>query len=262
MKNILRFYFLLVFLYGSQSFGATFTGPGGDIPTFGTTSGVVSFPVTVAGEPGSIIAGGTEPDINVPAILGYNTEITNISLFGVQHTFASDLDLRLVSPEGISYTFNLDNGGSTGLDVASDIIFDVANTDCADTWTSSTSLAQPENGLLFETVENTCGPIEATFSFVCAMNVGEIVGDDINGTWTLEITDDAGGDSGTFTNFSITFASITPPVIDSGGLPIDPLACAAPVPVPVFTPLGLVATIGGLLWFGRRRKALKVTTGK
>lgn len=29
--------------------------------------------------------------------------------------------------------------------------------------------------------------------------------------------------------------------------------------VPIFTPLGIAMTIGGLLWFGRRRKAIKVT---
>ena len=34
-----------------------------------------------------------------------------------------------------------------------------------------------------------------------------------------------------------------------------------PTAVPLFTPLGLIATISGLLWFGRRRKAMKVTTG-
>ena len=31
--------------------------------------------------------------------------------------------------------------------------------------------------------------------------------------------------------------------------------------VPIFTPIGLAVTIGGLLWFGRRRKAMKVTSG-
>ncbi len=36
------------------------------------------------------------------------------------------------------------------------------------------------------------------------------------------------------------------------------MAPTAPTAVPLFTPIGLIATIGGLLWFGRRRKAIKL----
>ena len=232
MKNITRFCFLLVFLSGSQSFGATYTGPGGALTPPGLTSGVVTFPFVVAGEPGSVIPGGTVPDIMVPAVLGYNTQITNITLVTAQHTFASDLDLRLISPGGVIYTFNTDNGGSTGLDVASDVIFDITSTDCADTWTSSTSATQPENGMLFETSENTCGPIDTTFSFQCVLGVGEINGDEVNGNWILEITDDAGGDTGSFVSFSITFDTMTPPAMDTGGTPIDPASCMTPPDAP------------------------------
>ena len=42
---------------------------------------------------------------------------------------------------------------------------------------------------------------------------------------------------------------------------LPPAPAPAPTSVPIFTPLGIVATISGLLWFGRRRKAMKVTTG-
>ena len=118
MKTTTRLCFISLLLFGSQSFADTYVGPGGDLTPPGLTSGVVTFPFVVAGEPGSVIPGGSAPDINVPAILGYNTQITNITMFNVQHTFASDLDLRLVSPNGVIYTFNTDNGGSTGLDVA------------------------------------------------------------------------------------------------------------------------------------------------
>ena len=38
-----------------------------------------------------------------------------------------------------------------------------------------------------------------------------------------------------------------------------PPAPSDPTAVPIFTPIGLIATISGLLWFGRRRKAIKLT---
>lgn len=260
MQGISRLSLLVILLYASQSFGQTATGAGGPVPSAGS-SGVVTFPAVLAGAPGSTIPGGAVPDINVPAILGYNTEITNITLTDVQHTFAADLDLRLISPGGITYTFNTDNGGSTGLDIASDMVFDVASADCADNWTSSGSAAQPENGLLFETAENVCGPIVATFDYVCAVNAGEIVGDEVNGTWSLEVTDDAGGDVGSFTDFSITFASIAPPAVDSNAVAIDPLACqaAAPAAVPAMGPLALLALaasvgLAGAFAASRRRR--------
>lgn len=217
-------------------FGQTISGTGGPFTPAGTTSGVVTYTATASGIAGSTIAGGTCPttgvaiaDLDVPATLGYNTEITNITLINAQHTFASDLDLRLISPNGVELTFNLDNGGSTGLDVASDMCFDITSADCADSWTSSTSAAQPENCLLFETVENTCGPLAAEYTWVCGTNTGIFDGVEVNGTWTLEITDDAGGDTGSFDSFTITFGPVMPSATDSNGEPIDLLACCVDI---------------------------------
>lgn len=217
-------------------FGQTISGAGGPFTPAGTTSGVVTYTATAAGIAGSTLTGGTCPstglviaDQPVPATLGYNTEITNITLFNAQHTFAADLDLRLIAPDGTVLTFNLDNGGSTGLDVASDMCYDITSTDCADTWTSSTSASQPENCLLFETVENTCGPLEATFAFVCGNNAGIFDGIAVDGEWTLEVTDDAGGDTGSFDSFSITFGPLTPPDTDPMGTPIDLLSCCVDI---------------------------------
>ena len=202
MKNRLL---TLLFAFAAPMlvFGQTITGTGGAFTPPGTTSGVVSYTATAAGLTGSTLTGGTcastglvIADMAVPATLGYNTEITNITLFGAQHTFASDLDLRLVSPNGTVLTFNTDNGGSTGLDVTSDMCYDITSQTCADSWTSSTSAAQPENCLLFEISENTCGPLEAGFNFICGTNSGIFDAIAADGEWTLEITDDAGGDTG------------------------------------------------------------------
>ena len=42
--------------------------------------------------------------------------------------------------------------------------------------------------------------------------------------------------------------------LDSVNATASAMIVAQPAAIPVFTPLGLVATIGGLLWFGRRRR--------
>lgn len=224
-KLLLSFFIVLTpFLV----FGQTLTGPGGSFNNPGVTSGVIEY-TTSTGIflPGTTLAGmcPNGEAVDVPPILGYNVQITNITLINAQHTFASDLDLRLIAPDGTIITFNTDNGGSTGLDAASDVCFDITAANCADAWTSSGSTAQPEDCLVFETTENTCGPLMPPFTFVCGENTASIDGAEANGTWTLQITDDAGGDTGSFASFSITFAPMTPPTVDSNGLAIDLLTC-------------------------------------
>ena len=100
MKNRLLT-LLFAFVAPMLVFGQTISGTGGPLTPPGTTSGVVTYPASTAAITGSTLAGGTcgatgivIADLAVPAMLGYNTEITNITLFDVQHTFAADLDLR------------------------------------------------------------------------------------------------------------------------------------------------------------------------
>ncbi|MEE9440030.1 MAG: T9SS type A sorting domain-containing protein [Saprospiraceae bacterium] len=222
--------FLFAFVAPMLVFGQTFSNnTGGNLPASGT-SGVATSDVTVAGVAGSTLTGGTcpagsiMPDLDVPATLGYNTMISQVKLLNVQHTFAADLDIRLIAPDGTVLNVNLDNGGSTGLDTASDMCFDPTATDCADVWTSSTSNAQPANCLLPEIMENTCGPLTVDFEFACVVP-SRISAPAIDGTWTLEITDDAGGDSGSFSGWEITFAAMPPPAMTSAGVVVDLLSC-------------------------------------
>jgi len=227
---------LLAFMAPMLVFGQTFTGTGGDLAPAGSTSGTVTFSLEASGVQGSTLAGGTcastgvvIPDLAVPAVVGYNTEVASITLTNIQHTWASDLDLVLVGPDGAEYTFNLDNGGSTGLDVATDMNFSSTATDCVNSWTSSTSTVQPINGVQFETAAGVCGPLAAEFTFACFTNSSSIVGSEANGTWTLQVTDDAGGDTGTFDSWSLTFAPMTPADEDSFGTEIDQLACCVDI---------------------------------
>ncbi|MGK0270369.1 MAG: hypothetical protein ACI88H_001014 [Cocleimonas sp.] len=63
-------------------------------------------------------------------------------------------------------------------------------------------------------------------------------------TYSYTLASDAGGG---LTRSNIAHYALLPPDVTN------------PAAVPLFTPIGLVATISGLLWFGRRRKAIKFT---
>jgi subtilisin-like proprotein convertase family protein len=116
----------------------------------------------------------------------------------LQHTWASDLDIYLVSPGGaVTVELSTDNGGSTGLDTRSILVFDDGSANAITGWTGGTPAGDylAEGGLL-----NTL-----------------LAGQSINGDWTLRICDDSGGDTGTLYNYCINFSEITvvgnPPTI-------------------------------------------------
>ena len=87
-------------------------------------------------------------------------------------------------------------------------------------------------------------PAVAIFSSTTVFMTG---GADLNNntcTYSYTLTSD---DMGQLSRSDFAYYQLLPPA------PSDPTA------VPLFTPIGLIATISGLLWFGRRRKAIKLT---
>lgn len=105
----------------------------------------------------------------------------------VNHTRDRDLDIFLIDPEGTSYELTTDNGGTGNNYIVT--CFDMT------AGTNVTAGSAPFNG-----------------SFVPEGNDLNLVnnGQDADGTWTLEVTDDRSGQTGTFNEWSITFGS-TPP---------------------------------------------------
>ncbi|MRT17997.1 HYR domain-containing protein, partial [Vitellibacter sp. q18] len=102
------------------------------------------------------------------------------------HTWASDLDIYLVSPGGaVTVEISTDNGGSTGLDTRQILVFDDDSANLVTSWTSGAPAGdyRAEGGLM-----NTL-----------------FAGQPINGNWTLRVCDDSGGDTGTLYNFCINF---------------------------------------------------------
>ncbi len=138
--------------------------------------------------PGVFTATLTAEDTDSPADdgtmgtgLGEYT-IANVRI-NMEHTFASDLVFELTNDDGTVLLLSDGNGGSSGLDVAADLIF-VDGGASLGSWSGLPDPAgyAPEGGSF------------AAFD-----------GDDMNGDWFLTVTDTFGGDSGTLYDFCITF---------------------------------------------------------
>ncbi len=113
----------------------------------------------------------------------YTLDFIEIDL---QHTWASDLDIYLVSPGGaVTVEISTDNGGSSGLDTRAILVFDDDSANLVTGWTSGTPAAdyRAEGGVL-----NSL-----------------LAGQSITGDWTLRVCDDSAGDVGTLYNFCINF---------------------------------------------------------
>ena len=211
--------------YGSMGVGQLAFGDapfvvdvGGSVPC-GTS---IDFEVHVASDQGSftdafhvrvgspVVTSTTRDSIEVPKTISDHSTVTStiaiagpgtvdgvrVTIGSITHTYDGDLDVFLIGPNGTRVELTTDNGG-TGENFVQ-TTFD----DAAATWITSgaapfTGAFQPEGSL-------------ATLDGIPAA-----------GTWTLEITDDAGGDTGTLAAWSLTT-----PV--PGGYACDP--CSSPPP--------------------------------
>ncbi len=114
-------------------------------------------------------------------VSGATTSISELKVhMDITHTWDSDLDIRLIAPDGVTAVWlTTDNGES------------VANftgtTFADDAGTAVVNGSAPYTGQLI--------PEEALAAFN---------GMDANGTWTLEVYDDAGGDTGSLNKWAIS----------------------------------------------------------
>jgi len=158
------------------------------------TSGLAEFTVTVT-ESGII---GTDVKIDQLAI-----ELT--------HTWFSDLDVRVIAPDG------------TALNLWNDLC---SLNDDADV-TLQDGAAALACGASTPVLAGTFEPDGGTFANAFA-------GVEVNGTWTLEINDDTGGDSGAMTAWSMTVGEITCSIECPQDIVVnnDPGSCGANITVP------------------------------
>ena len=163
-------------------------------------------PIPVAGTGGFPCVGGPTTSVAdasplATGVIGTDYEIDNVTI-NLTHTWDSDLEIDLISPDGTVWDLSSDNGGSGD---------NYTNTVFMDGNPSITTGAVPFTG----TFEAEQGPFAVGFD-----------GDTADGNWTLSICDDAGGDSGTLLSFTITFNSLLPQ-------PINVCGTGNPQPIPV-----------------------------
>ena len=111
----------------------------------------------------------------------------------ITHTFSSDLDITITSPSGTVVTITTDNAAGN------DNVFNGTNWD-DDANPLGVLAYTTNNGLVTDqayvnlTTANPLVPEEALAAFI---------GENPNGTWTLTVSDDIGGDSGTLVSWAL-----------------------------------------------------------
>lgn len=109
----------------------------------------------------------------------------------ITHTFPGDLDITLTSPAGTEVTITTDNGGTA------DDAFD------GTTWNDEAGVTNPPGPVTDATY--TTGVTSTPLVVEEALSAFE--GEDPNGTWTLEVGDDAGGDTGSLDSWSLEIST-------------------------------------------------------
>ncbi|MGB5035407.1 MAG: proprotein convertase P-domain-containing protein, partial [Blastocatellia bacterium] len=123
-------------------------------------------------------------------VAGAGTYLSDVDvLTNITHTFCGDIDMTLTSPAGTIVTLTTDNGSSFDNVFNGTLWNDDANPAGAVPYTTNNGVAT-EHVYADLTLASPLVPEEA---------LGAFVGEDPNGTWTLTISDDAGGDGGAVT---------------------------------------------------------------
>ena len=145
---------------------------------------------------GEAIDSTLAPVVSTLELTGGATVTNTLALLSITHTFQADLDITLTSPDGTSVGLLMDNGG--GADDVRVII-------------SDDGVPIGSDALTCECEQQPSGPgVMADFN-----------GGAADGTWSLEIIDDAGGDVGTLDQWCLNVESCT--LVGPSDLTCDPV---------------------------------------
>lgn len=203
-----------------------FSGDGGSIAswqleltTTTVTPVIASTPFTnatainlPADPPGSGAATPYPSTINVSGVSGQLLNIA-VKLNGFSHTFPNDVDILLVGPTGVAYTVLSDVGGSAAL---SNLTFTLQDSATPITTTSGSltdGTFRPTNSGATDTFP---APAPGTFQLPPSAGVASLLGTygalNANGTWSLYVVDDLGGDTGAISGgWTLTFTTLNYP---------------------------------------------------
>jgi subtilisin-like proprotein convertase family protein len=171
---------------GTASVNITYIGPGAapvTLPYTVNVSAVVLNPLLVCDTPCGGLADNAPTPFNLLVTGGPNS-IADLNVFlDLTHTFPGDLDITLTSPTGTVVELTSDNGGTTD-DLFATVTFDDEAVASIVTITAPGGVFQPEGAL------------------------SGFDGENANGTWTLNVVDDAGGDVGTLRSWCLAFDGV------------------------------------------------------
>jgi subtilisin-like proprotein convertase family protein len=160
----------------------------------------------------------------------------------IEHTFAADMDITLMSPAGTVVTLSTDNGAGNDNVFNGTVWDDDANPGGQVPYTTNNGLAS-DHAYVNLTLASPLVPEEAMAAFV---------GEDPNGTWTLTISDDLAGDGGQMTSWSLalTTGECVLPCIVACSASADPTSGSAPLDVAFNYNIGLTDCTGtpSILW--------------
>ncbi len=175
---------------GSGNRGGPTVPPGCMPGALGTGSNATPVAIPDSGGPvatSTIVIAGAGP---------YLLDLTMVT--NITHTFSSDLDMTLQSPAGTIVTFSSDNGAGNDDVYAGTTWTDFANLGGQVPYTTNNGLVG-DHAYVNLTVASPLAPEEAFAAFR---------GEDPNGTWTITIDDDTGGDTGTLNSWSLNIATL------------------------------------------------------
>ena len=219
---------------------ATATGtPASPTPTPTPTATPSPCGVNTFSNPAAITINDASPatpypsNITVAGLTGTITKVT-VKLNGLSHTFPDDIDVLLVGPGG-NLIIMSDVGGSTAVTGITLTLDDAAAANLPDSTILTTGTFKPTNIGAGDPFAAPAPAPSANTTFSSTFN-----GTTPNGTWSLYVVDDLGGDVGSFAggwtlNISTTTGVCGTPTPTPSGTPATP----TPSPSPSGTPCGV-----------------------
>ena len=180
---------------------------------------------SVSSAPGlAVIDVGTITDTIV--VSGAPTVLWDVDfLLNVTHTWSSDLDITLTSPAGTVITITTDNAilGTGAVDVFAGTTFDDTSVNPINDYAYVSGVAVP--------------------SLTCEEPLNHLRGENPNGTWTLTVTDDAAGDTGTLVSWGMDLTTIG--TLPAPSTPVNYPSAAVPVAIPDVAAVSSTVLVSG-----------------
>ena len=182
-----------------------------------TSSGTITIPF---GAPGTT-SGPALPypsAITVSGLPATGVTVRSVTINGVTHSFPNDIDMLLQSPTGTNVVLMSDVGGTSAITGNNYTLYDTAAASLT-TGTNPSGNYKPTNSGATDTwVAPGPGSVTQATPLLSSISGNP------NGNWGLYIVDDAGGDIGSITSWSITFNIPTARWTPATGLFTDPAA--------------------------------------